>query len=646
MVNRYDNPAQAEFINTYVPIPFEQLYTLGKQAKENVDQALKDYSTALDKWAEFQSPSAADTKAYYDETYGRALPVAEELSKNLDMIKTAEGRSRIYSAINNVDRAKLSMLRQSAEGLKERQKVNQRLMLEGKYNPLWHDVDFTGYSTLDSGIYNDVSPLGYQSIKDLTDKYVNNLKDSLIKKENGFLYTGVTGDQIKQILDQNRSGILSTPEAQMHMQIYMKQNPNSTTEDAANAFMQKAYTDNQEYIRQNVAADPFELEALRQDNANLRAGLKKGKTGKESEAPASVYDMFLADAQNNDRRLINSPDVFSRVREQQNFANILGEKRDRAVEELEVYKQALANGQITQKQYDRALADYTREYQQSSESLAKSLQNAYRDDIREIFSKSVGLVPNETNQTKNPIDYYDGAARTLDILMQPASSNDLSIYNTFKYGNTVKVNYNDIPTDAYVSGTSSGFKLATDFVNKLMGVNSKPLYIKDNNNKERDFTKDLQNGVIKRVLVIPTNTYSSLKDSNTQDVPKMAQRMTMLIPKSSLVAAGYDEDRLNDFFEDNLGVKGTRNINIKAISTNTVDNAFGTESSGLWTTTYDRIPNTGTDTYYAVDVTADINPNDVNRVNWDTVRDKNRAGTSLAKNTYVLRQSDTYSTDY
>ena len=34
MVNRYDNPAQAEFINTYVPIPFEQLYTLGKQAKE------------------------------------------------------------------------------------------------------------------------------------------------------------------------------------------------------------------------------------------------------------------------------------------------------------------------------------------------------------------------------------------------------------------------------------------------------------------------------------------------------------------------------------------------------------------------------------------------------------------------------------
>lgn len=71
-------------------------------------------------------------------------------------------------------------------------------MLEGKYNPLWHEVDFTGYNTLTSGIYNDVSPLGYQSIKDLTDKYVNNLKDSYLGRSNGFIHTGVTGDQIKK----------------------------------------------------------------------------------------------------------------------------------------------------------------------------------------------------------------------------------------------------------------------------------------------------------------------------------------------------------------------------------------------------------------------------------------------------------------
>ena len=302
MVNRYDNPAQAEFINTYVPIPFEQLYTLGKQAKENVDQALKDYSTALDKWAEFQSPSAADTKAYYDETYGRALPVAEELSKNLDMIKTAEGRSKIYSAINNVDRAKLSMLRQSAEGLRERQKVNQRLMLEGKYNPLWHDVDFTGYNTLTSGIYNDVSPLGYQSIKDLTDKYVNNLKDSYLGRSNGFIHTGVTGDQIKKILDENKSGILSTPEAQMHMQVYLKQNPGATAEDAANAFMERAYIDNQEYIRNNITVDPYEMQALKERQALRVAATRKGKNGEQPTDYPDAYTKLYNDAVVQEKR--------------------------------------------------------------------------------------------------------------------------------------------------------------------------------------------------------------------------------------------------------------------------------------------------------------------------------------------------------
>lgn len=649
MVNRYDNPAQAEFINTYVPIPFEQLYTLGKQAKENVDKALKEYSTTLDKWADFQSPSAADTQAYYAETYGRALPVAEELARNIDLIKTPEGRSKIYSVINNTDRAKLSMLRQSAEGLKERQKVNQRLMLEGKYNPEWHNVDFTNYNTLTSGIYNDVAPLAYKSIKDLTDKYVNNLKDSFIEKKDGFIWSGVTGDQLKDILNANRSGILATPEAKMHMQMYMKNNPEATAEDAANAFMQKAFTDNQEYIRRTPTVDPYAIEAMRQENANLRAGLKKKGSG-STETPASIYDMFLADAQNNDRRLLQSPDLFKRTKRKEELANEITSKieenQQQALAELEIYREALANGQITQKQYDNALKQYNDEFKLSANSLANELLSAYKNDVKEIFTKQFDYFPSTQNEKNDPSTYYQSASRTLNILMQPASGNDLNIYNTYKYGNPIKVNVNDIPTDAYVTATSSGFKLANNAVNKLMGVKSAPIYIKDSQNRQRDFAKDFENGVIKNILLSPSNTVMPLRDVDSQGKAKMQQRMTALIPKSSLIAAGYDEDNIDDFFENNFGVKGTKNINVKAIATSTLDNSYGTESSGIFGTKYDRITNTGTDTYYAIDVTTDIRPDDVNAVNWDTVRDRQLAGSTLAKNTYVLRQSDVYSTDY
>ena len=40
-MNEYSNPAQAQFINTYVPIPFEQLYNLGLQAKQDVEKAVE-----------------------------------------------------------------------------------------------------------------------------------------------------------------------------------------------------------------------------------------------------------------------------------------------------------------------------------------------------------------------------------------------------------------------------------------------------------------------------------------------------------------------------------------------------------------------------------------------------------------------------
>lgn len=258
-VNRYDSPAQAEFINTYVPIPFEQLYTLGKEAKADVDKALKEYSTALDKWGEFQSPSEVDTKAWYDETYGRALPVAEEMAKNIDLIKTPEGRAKIYSVINNVDRAKLSMLRQGAENLKARQEMNAKLMLSGKYNPLWHDVDFTNYDTLTSGIFNDLSPLAYKDIRELSDPYYSKLEKGYLYTKDGYDYFGNTMADLQGVADAHLTDIANTPEAKMHMQKYMESTGATPTE--AMAWLRQSVIDSNidRTIRPTREANPYAL---------------------------------------------------------------------------------------------------------------------------------------------------------------------------------------------------------------------------------------------------------------------------------------------------------------------------------------------------------------------------------------------------
>ena len=53
MVNRYDRPAQAEFVNTYVPIPFQELVTIGRELNARRDAAEKQLRDANREWGKF-----------------------------------------------------------------------------------------------------------------------------------------------------------------------------------------------------------------------------------------------------------------------------------------------------------------------------------------------------------------------------------------------------------------------------------------------------------------------------------------------------------------------------------------------------------------------------------------------------------------
>lgn len=625
MVNRYDNPAQAEFINTYVPIPFEQLYTLGKQAKENVDQALKDYSTALDKWAEFQSPSAADTKAYYDETYGRALPVAEELSKNLDMIKTAEGRSKIYSAINNVDRAKLSMLRQSAEGLRERQKVNQRLMLEGKYNPLWHDVDFTGYNTLTSGIYNDVSPLGYQSIKDLTDKYVNNLKDSYLGRSNGFIHTGVTGDQIKKILDENKSGILSTPEAQMHMQVYLKQNPGATAEDAANAFMERAYIDNQEYIRNNITVDPYEMQALKERQALRVAATRKGKNGEQPTDYPDAYTKLYNDAVVQEKRQMQNNPNLTRTR---SFI----EGQASMIQTLMDAANALELGAITPEEYNTMYKAYQESASKNYSN--EAMANAYAEDVRDMFAKQSDIFPAVgVKQEKLPL-YYDTASRVLNELTYPTSGLVMNRYNKIKSSKEVEINSNDAITNGFTIPDTNGLILSTDFVNKVMKVPSMKYTVQDNSRLNRNFAEDLKSGVFQDVIKVPRNKIM-VGESNGQ--PQLFQRVSVKIPIQSIRNANYDVDSFKEMVNKTMGLTSEVGLSVKPIKGESVEDTWGHSDT--------RGGAALTGEYFTFDAMEPIDPYGMTRMTFDQEVNKEHGGSKLQNDLYDSSYNESYSSD-
>lgn len=254
-VNRFDKPIESEYISQYTPIPFEQLYAIGKANNERVDKAYNDLANQFSKWGEFRSPSAVDTKRFYDYTIGAAQDLVNQLAANPDMIKTAEGRSMIQSFINSRPYNELSQLQQSREGMLQRQAANQKLMLAGKYNPLWHDVNFTDYDTINSKIYNDVAPLAYKSEVDLVKPYVDNLKSEFIRSDGSYDYLGVSTDRTDEQIAKNISSIYNTPEAQMHIQSLIKQGFNK---DQANAlFADRIYRAGREFAYEGREANEF-----------------------------------------------------------------------------------------------------------------------------------------------------------------------------------------------------------------------------------------------------------------------------------------------------------------------------------------------------------------------------------------------------
>lgn len=262
--NMYDQAAQAQFINTYAPINFGELYRIGAAQKAAIDEAAQQFGAQLQKFNEFQSPSLIDTQRYYDLTVGRNdfQNAINQMVSNPDALKDAAFRSQLQSMINSVDYVALSNLKSSRDAMLKRQEINQRLMLENRFNLLWHDVDFTNYDTLGSKkIFDDITPLPYMSVRELVEPYVNNLKGKFLGSKNGFLWNGVTDEMTDAQLQKNLSSIQNTPQYQKHLETYQKMGLNP--EQAQQQLLNEIYTAGREYTWNKADRDPVAIENMR-----------------------------------------------------------------------------------------------------------------------------------------------------------------------------------------------------------------------------------------------------------------------------------------------------------------------------------------------------------------------------------------------
>lgn len=483
--NRFDKPIESEYISQYTPIPFEQLYAIGKANNERVDKAYQDLGNQFTKWSEFRSPSAIDTKRWYDLTVGAGQDIVNKLAANPDLIKTAEGRSLIQSFINTRPYNELSQLQQSKEGLLQRQKVNQQLMLSGKYNPLWHEVDFTNYNTLDSGVFNDVAPLAYKSEVDLVKPYVDNLKAGYIRSDGSYDYSGVSTDRTDEQIAKNISAIYNTPEAQMHINALVRQ---GFTPDRARAlFTDRIYRAGREFAYEDR--------------------LKRARTGQQTAQKPFRLTESIATTGGDAFKLGTQAYIANKYRDQ---INSLTDQYNKAVE--------------------------------SNDNLSA---NIFKEQLRKIYNESNSYTPNKLfNEifkeyaTDGKLTNIDLSNATNDILNRFAAPSPIASVNDLLQTTIPGIISETVttPLGKYrVIANPRQLDLATDVISEIAGYK----HVESGKNKFRDALKNgkLTNVILQQggnILTLPVN-------KNGQVQPNSSQVITVAIPQSQLDALGITD---------------------------------------------------------------------------------------------------------
>lgn len=219
-VNRYDQAAPVQYVSQYVPIPFQELVTLGKyyaDERKAAEKELIDYAKSV---GEFQSLLTKDVDSYHRIALNNNIQrVMNEAIANPNVMKSAAWRSSMASALNSVNYADLSKLKKSAEQADLYDKLYKQLAAQGKMPPGWEKDWYSTYDTLTENKIFDKTPLAYQSVDDLAWEYVKDLPDTWLGNSGGYNWFGVNEETALKQIGDNSHELFSHPVIQRHIEM-------------------------------------------------------------------------------------------------------------------------------------------------------------------------------------------------------------------------------------------------------------------------------------------------------------------------------------------------------------------------------------------------------------------------------------------
>lgn len=283
-------------------------------AYADYQQGLQDMKEFKKEYDNFITPILADQEWYNNNVIGKVRNFINNAYANgIDLTRSAEGRAAISQLINSIDVGSVNKLRSSAENAKEYLKARKQLEAQGLYNPLLAKYDgpsIDTYSTLDSGIWDKMSPTRITDMATFGNPYFEGMKPTIHKEtKNGIQYNveEITMDRLTSIANDHFNELVSTPQGQLMYKYYRDlaggdANPNS--DDAARSAFNNAVAagqkrriyraddyDNTKAIELDLKRRQLELQAQRNEILKNKAANKSSSSGNSgSKTPVSYYE--------------------------------------------------------------------------------------------------------------------------------------------------------------------------------------------------------------------------------------------------------------------------------------------------------------------------------------------------------------------
>ena len=562
--NMYDQAAQAQFINTYVPVDFGTLYQIGTAQKNAVDQAAQQFSTQLQKFGQFRSPSTVDTQRYYDLTLNRQdfQGAINQLASNPDLLKDAGFRSYLQSLTNSVDYNALSLLQESADNLRAGQQMRAKMEAEGRYNRNWDRSDIANYDTLGQRrVFEDITPVRWMSANELSDAYYNNLQPTALPNRtiNGVTYNvqGITYDTLYSIADARFNDLVQTPQGQEYYREILQAN-GGNREAAREAFVSMIADSQRDRIREQLTVDPAWLTQFRASMSNRSSG--SGSSAEEVEQSMPTRQQMLTSDWTD--RMYNVAGNFNNSRKANSFR--------RAFEHINTIHQR------AQQMAMQAIATNDQELLNQADALNGQAENlitqAYKENVVDVmkdqFKEASGFnLANNPNESKNYSrdGYIKGTKQALNAISSDAAliEND-PLITTLGSTQTQYTQEDGTNIKAYQFNNSQGFLMPETVFSVYTNTNP------DKVSRETGFLRPsidnfplkeaLESGQFRNVQFIPSDSNNLIQLYDETGGHKVV-RGNIRIPKEQLDdmfgtgvgALFFGKQSLNDTMKENFG---------------------------------------------------------------------------------------------